>query len=62
VALHGFGGDVDAAFELGYGDAVAATGLALVSVDGGNGYWHARRDGTDSGAMVRDELIPLALG
>ncbi len=41
--------------------AVAATGLALVSDDGGNGYWHARRDGSDKGAMVREELIPLAL-
>jgi dienelactone hydrolase len=61
VALHGFGGDADAAFDLGYGDAVASTGLALVSVDGGNGYWHKRRDGTDRGAMVREELIPLAL-
>lgn len=61
VALHGFGGDADAAFGLGYGDAVAATGLALVSVDGGNGYWHARRDSTDSGAMVREDLIPTAL-
>ncbi len=61
VALHGYGGDADAAFDLGYGDAVATTGLALASVDGGNGYWHARRDGTDSGALVTDELIPLAL-
>lgn len=59
VVLHGRGGDADSAFELGY--AVAATGLGLVSVDGGNGYRHARRDGTDSGAMVREELIPLAL-
>ncbi len=61
VALHGYGGNADAAFNLGYVDAVAATGLALVSVDGGNTYWHARRDGTDSGGMVRDELIPMAL-
>ena len=61
VALHGFGGDADSAFDLGYGDAVASTGLALASVDGGDGYWHRRSDGTDSGAMVREELIPLAL-
>ena len=32
-----------------------------MSVDGGNGYWHGRHDGTDSGAMVREELIPLAV-
>ncbi len=61
VVLHGRGGTADAAFDLGYADAVATTGLALVSVDGGNGYWHARRDGSDSGAMVREQLIPLAL-
>lgn len=61
VALHGFGGDADAAFGLGYADAVAGTRLALASVDGGNTYWHARRDGSDSGAVVREELIPLAL-
>lgn len=61
VVLHGRGGDADSAFDLGYADAVAATGLALVSVDGGNRYWHVRRDGSDSGSMVREELIPLAL-
>lgn len=61
VALHGAGGDADNAFGLGYADAVATTGLALVSVDGERSYWHARSDGTDTGAMVRDELIPLAL-
>ncbi|MDC5696865.1 alpha/beta hydrolase-fold protein [Intrasporangium calvum] len=61
VVLHGYGGDADAAFDLGYADALDATRLAVVSVDGGNRYWHRRRDGTDSGAMVREELIPLAL-
>ncbi|GAA2744716.1 alpha/beta hydrolase [Terrabacter aerolatus] len=61
VALHGFGGSADDAFHLGFGDAVESSRMALVSVDGRDSYWHARRDGTDSGAMVRDELIPLAL-
>jgi len=61
VVLHGHTGTADAAFDLGYADAVGTSRLALVSVDGGDGYWHARNDGTDSGAMVRDELIPLAL-
>lgn len=60
VALHGFGGSADSAFDLGLADSVERAGLALVSVDGGNGYWHARADGSDSGAMVREELIPLA--
>ena len=62
VALHGFGSNADMAFDLGLPDLVDPTLTALVSVDGGNGYWHARDDGTDSGAMVRDDLIPLALG
>ncbi|CAN7276109.1 alpha/beta hydrolase-fold protein [Terrabacter sp. LjRoot27] len=61
VALHGFGGGADDAFDLGFGDAVEPSGMALVSVDGGNGYWHPRRDGSDTGAMVRDELVPMAL-
>lgn len=61
MALHGRGGDADTAFHLGLGDEVERTRLAVVSVDGGDGYWHARRDGTDSGAMVREDLIPLAL-
>jgi dienelactone hydrolase len=61
VALHGAGGDADNAFSLGYADAVASTGLALASVDGRRTYWHKRTDGSDTGAMVRDELVPLAL-
>ncbi|WP_256792773.1 alpha/beta hydrolase-fold protein [Terrabacter sp. Ter38] len=61
VALHGFGGGADDAFNLGFGDAVEPTRMALVSVDGGNSYWHPRRDGSDTGAMVRDELVPMAL-
>lgn len=62
VALHGHGGDADTAFDLGLGKEVERTRLAVVSVDGGDSYWHARRDGSDSGAMVRDELLPMALG
>ena len=61
VSLHGHGGDADSAFDLGLGDHVDRTRLAVVSVDGGNGYWHSRRDGSDTGAMVRDDLLPLAL-
>ena len=61
VALHGFGGGADDAFDLGFGDAVEPSGMALASVDGGNSYWHPRRDGSDTGAMVRDELVPMAL-
>lgn len=61
VALHGAGGSADDAFNLGFPDALESARLALVSVDGGRSYWHRRTDGTDTGAMVRDELIPLAL-
>jgi len=61
VALHGFGGSADDAFNLGFADAVETSRMALVSVDGGDTYWHARRDGSDTGAMVREELVPLAL-
>lgn len=61
VALHGFGGSADDAFHLGFADAVETSRMALVSVDGGDTYWHTRRDGSDTGAMVRDELVPAAL-
>lgn len=62
VALHGYGGGADDAFDhVGLGEHVDRTRLAVVSVDGGNTYWHQRRDGTDAGAMVTDDLIPLAL-
>ncbi len=63
VALHGHGGTAQASFEGGLDlqDHVEATGLAVVAVDGGDGYWHARRDGSDSGAMVTDDLVPMAL-
>ena len=61
VALHGFGGGADDAFGLGFGEAVEKSRMALVSVDGGNSYWHPRRDGTDTGAMVREDLIPKGL-
>ena len=32
--------------------------LALVSVDGGDAYWHPRRSGDDPLAMILDELLP----
>ena len=33
--------------------------FAVVSVDGGDGYWHRRASGEDSGAMVLTELLPM---
>jgi S-formylglutathione hydrolase FrmB len=32
--------------------------LAVVSVDGGDAYWHPRRDGDDPLTMITDELMP----
>lgn len=33
--------------------------FAIAAVDGARNYWHARADGTDGGAMVLDEFIPM---
>lgn len=60
VLLHGKGGDADASFDLGMADHLEA-GLAVVTVSGGDTYWHRRLDGSDAGAMVMHELVPLAL-
>ena len=60
VVLHGQGGDADWPFDgLHIERHVAATGLALATVDGGDFYWHARRSGIDTGRMVVEELLPL---
>jgi pimeloyl-ACP methyl ester carboxylesterase len=68
IALHGKGSDAATVMaggvEQGLAQAVAA-GLppfAVISVDGGGGYWHKRVSGEDSGAMVLTELIPLLDG
>lgn len=65
IALHGKGSDAATVMaggvEQGLAQATAA-GLppfAVVAVDGGGSYWHARASGEDSGAMVLDELIPV---
>jgi pimeloyl-ACP methyl ester carboxylesterase len=60
VVLHGKGGDSSHAFRiLHLDDHVAATGLTIAAVDGGNFYWHERRAGVDTGAMVVDDFIPM---
>ncbi|WP_310963800.1 alpha/beta hydrolase [Nocardioides terrisoli] len=67
VSLHGRGGSHTTAFtELGLAgvlDRVVTAGtppFAVASVDGGDhGYWHRRADGTDAGAMVAEEFLPL---
>jgi len=65
IALHGKDGDAAAVMDLGVETALAQVAgagyrpFAVVSVDGGNGYWHRRLSGQDSGAMVLTELLPL---
>lgn len=60
VVLHGKGGDASHAFRIvRLDDHVQATGLAVAAVDGGDYYWHARRSGVDTGAMVVDDFIPM---
>lgn len=61
VSLHGKGGRAASSFEMGFGTLAADAGLAIVAVSGGDGYWHSRRDGTDSGRLVLAELVPMAL-
>jgi len=67
VALHGYGGNhLTALANLTPASAMALRGtdgrplppVALVSVDGGNGYWNPH-PGDDPMAMLVDELIPL---
>jgi enterochelin esterase-like enzyme len=38
---------------------VRSAGVTLASVDGGDYYWHARRAGVDTGAMVVEDFLPL---
>ena len=66
VMLHGYGGNhADALVGMSPAQAVALqvdgsplAPMALVTVDGGNGYWNPH-PGDDPMAMVIDELIPL---
>lgn len=65
LVLHGYGDDARAAFgPLGLqhflARQVSAGGppLALLSVDGGNAYWHPRADGDDPLGMLTGELLP----
>ena len=65
IALHGKDGNaagvMDFGVENGLAELVKAgrAPIAVVSVDGGNTYWHRRTNGQDSGAMVLNELIPM---
>lgn len=68
ISLHGKGGDASYSFgasnlalEYYLTDSIERGNapIAIASIDGGDTYWHARADGTDSGATVLDELVPL---
>jgi enterochelin esterase-like enzyme len=63
VALHGRYEDHAHLFgeHIGLDHFLAVSGLplAIAAVDGGDSYWHPRRSGEDSAAMVVDEFLPL---
>jgi S-formylglutathione hydrolase FrmB len=65
IALHGRGGNANIMMDLGVPDALArvvnagSPPFAVVTVDGGDTFWHRRASGADSGAMVLTELLPM---
>ncbi|MFL6061494.1 MAG: alpha/beta hydrolase [Marmoricola sp.] len=67
ISLHGRSGTHRSTFStLHLGDTLTEVvkagtpAFAIASVDGGDhGYWHHRADGTDAGAMVRRDLVPV---
>jgi enterochelin esterase-like enzyme len=65
IALHGKDGSANTVTDLGVEDALGQLvkagrpPFAVVGVDGGNTYWHRRASGSDSGAMVLGELLPM---
>jgi enterochelin esterase-like enzyme len=65
IALHGVSGNANTVLDLGVEDVLAQLvkagrpPFAVVSVDGGDTYWHRRASGEDSGAMVLNELLPM---
>lgn len=67
VSLHGRGGNHGSSFGSQNLDGIlddvvkaGASPFAIAAVDGGDhGYWHRRTDGTDAGAMVREDFLPL---
>ncbi|OBK71804.1 alpha/beta hydrolase-fold protein [Mycobacterium sp. 1274761.0] len=65
IALHGRDMDAEGVMAMGVEAGLAELAkagyppFAVVSVDGGNGWWHRRVTGEDSGAMVLTELLPM---
>jgi len=65
IALHGRDMDADGVMDMGVEAGLAELAragyppFAVAAVDGGNGWWHRRVTGEDSGAMVLNEFLPL---
>ncbi len=65
IALHGRDMTADGVMGMGVEAGLAQLAragyppFAVVAVDGGNGWWHRRLTGEDSGAMVLNELLPM---
>jgi S-formylglutathione hydrolase FrmB len=62
IALHGAGGSAAEMAEMVAPAMTAArvTGIAVICVDGGDTYWHARADGDDPTGMIVYEVLPRA--
>jgi enterochelin esterase-like enzyme len=64
VVLHGRSNDAEGMVRIGYPRFLAAAveeggaPFALAAIDGGDRYWHRRRDGEDPGAMILAEWLP----
>jgi S-formylglutathione hydrolase FrmB len=65
IALHGVRGNAKQVMSFGVEEGLAELvkagrpPFAVVSVDGGDSYWHRRAGGEDAGSMVLNELIPM---
>jgi S-formylglutathione hydrolase FrmB len=65
IALHGVRGNAKQVMSFGVEEGLAELvkagrpPFAVVSVDGGDSYWHRRAGGEDAGSMVVNELIPM---
>jgi S-formylglutathione hydrolase FrmB len=62
IALHGAGGSAAEMAEMVAPAITAArvTAFAVICVDGGDTYWHARTDGDDPTSMIVHEVLPRA--
>lgn len=62
LLLHGTGQSADQILRSRRVAQIAqevAPGVAVAGIDGASSYWHARADGSDTGALVLEDLLPL---